>query len=188
MTKKKQKNGGQRAYMWADRPLTIRNKAQADPNQIGRALEQIAANHDGRLQPEHVVEDAKTRSHPLHPHLTWDNGEAAHKCRLQEARALIRSVVLMPVSEDEPAHRPWISVSDKDGVAYRDVDEVVSSVDLQRSIMQQALRDLEAFEQRYSELREICVLVRAARLKLARLIPDSDSKKRGQGTETRPSV
>lgn len=55
-------------------------------------IEQLAARNNGRLTPEDVITDAKDEDSPLHPHLTWDDGEAAHKQRLYEARALIRSV------------------------------------------------------------------------------------------------
>jgi hypothetical protein len=55
-------------------------------------LEAIAERNAGRLTPEDAIEDARDEESPLHPHFTWDDSEAAHKQRMYEARALIRSV------------------------------------------------------------------------------------------------
>jgi hypothetical protein len=46
----------------------------------------------GYLDAASVVEEAVDPLSPLHPHLTWDDTEAARKRRLDEARKLIRSV------------------------------------------------------------------------------------------------
>jgi hypothetical protein len=59
---------------------------------IRDALYALADLNGGRLTPEAVLEAAKHRDHPAHPHFTWDDSEAAHMQRLYEARRLIRSV------------------------------------------------------------------------------------------------
>jgi hypothetical protein len=46
----------------------------------------------GELTPERVVELARSRSSPLHEMFEWDDEVAAHAHRLQQARAIIRSV------------------------------------------------------------------------------------------------
>ena len=55
-------------------------------------LESIAAQTDGVLLPERVVEVASPIDHPLHPFFEWDDSKAAHTHRLEQARQLIRSV------------------------------------------------------------------------------------------------
>jgi hypothetical protein len=59
---------------------------------IRDALYALADLNGGRLTAEAVLEAAKHRDHPAHPHFTWDDSEAAHQQRLYEARRLIRSV------------------------------------------------------------------------------------------------
>lgn len=46
----------------------------------------------GILTPEAVVEDAKSKSSPLHDKFTWDIKKAAYAHWLDQARALIRTV------------------------------------------------------------------------------------------------
>ena len=59
-------------------------------NPVRKELERLARN--GRLTPENVVLAAESPESPLHQYFTWDNDTAAHKCRLEEARTLIRRV------------------------------------------------------------------------------------------------
>lgn len=54
----------------------------------------------GRLTPEAVVDVASDPASPLHEQFEWDDSEAAHKYRIEQARTLIRSVkVLVQVEE-----------------------------------------------------------------------------------------
>jgi hypothetical protein len=48
-------------------------------------------DRSGRITPEQVVEVARDPSSPLHPLFVWDDGEAAEKYRLDQARGVIRS-------------------------------------------------------------------------------------------------
>jgi hypothetical protein len=50
------------------------------------------AGRSGKLTPEQVLEAAENESSALHGCFTWDDGEAAAKWRIEEARELIRSV------------------------------------------------------------------------------------------------
>lgn len=58
--------------------------------------------NNGRLLPADVVEDARDPNSPTHSHFTWDDGEAAAKYRLDEARSLIRMVTLEVTVHDVP--------------------------------------------------------------------------------------
>lgn len=67
---------------------------------VAQALEQIArAAPDGVLTPSAVVEAARDEDHPLHDQFEWDDGRAAQAHRLQQARALIRSVQVVVTHE-----------------------------------------------------------------------------------------
>ncbi len=59
--------------------------------QLLAALEALR-DQDGYLRPESVVAAARDPDSPLHSYFTWDDVDAAHKHRLDQARALIRSV------------------------------------------------------------------------------------------------
>lgn len=78
---------------------------------IAERLKQIARHHQGRLEPDDVVADARDESSPLHSHFEWDDGIAADEYRREQARVLIRSVRLevTEVSPEELNRTPaWV--------------------------------------------------------------------------------
>jgi hypothetical protein len=60
----------------------------------------------GRLVPEAVIEAAASPTSPLHRYFTWDNTEAAHEYRKQQARKLIRVVRVVVHQEELRIVRP----------------------------------------------------------------------------------
>jgi len=55
-------------------------------------LTRLAAENNGLLTPDHVVDAARNNASPLHRWFQWDNDAAAHMYRVEQARHLIRSV------------------------------------------------------------------------------------------------
>jgi len=64
------------------------------------ALEKIREANGGLLPPQAVVEAASDPRNPLHSEFTWDNDQAAHLYRLDQARTLIRSVTVVRLEEE----------------------------------------------------------------------------------------
>ena len=150
-------------YVFRDGPVTIRNAAEADPQVIGEAIAKIAGACGGKPKPRDVVAAARSNRHPLHKHFEWDDKEAADAFRLSQARELMRVIRIESDKKGVPSSPAWISVHDVDGNAYRSIDEVRSSRELQLIVLRQAERDLLAIERRYQDLIEVCDLVRTAR-------------------------
>jgi hypothetical protein len=160
---------------------------KADPNEIGNALEDIARNHDNRLRPEDVLNEARKRNHPLHRHFIWDNDKAAELYRIDQARALIRSVKIIAAEEvNQAAGRAYHSIQDN-GRSYRSASEIKSSVSLQLSLYLAALRDLKAWEKRYRSIAHICELVGVAREELEQTITRMGEQRESQSRRPRPS-
>lgn len=170
-------------YTFKEGPVTLKNAKDADPQQIGEALAKVAAKHGGRLEPAHAVEEARNRRSPLHRHFEWNDRLAATSYRLQQAREMIRIIRVRDDNDKEGEVRhAFLSISDTDGVSYRTVGEVLNNVSLQLLVMKQALRDLKAWESRYQDLSEVCVMVRTARERLEGQVRASST-----GMEVRPS-
>ncbi len=151
-------------YIFAtDEPLPIKNAKKAKPQKIGVALEKIAAEHNGRLKPEDVVNAARDQAHPLHQYFEWDDKIAAESYRLDQARGIIRLVRVEDTNMSDGTARAFISISDDIGVSYRTIGEVKGSADLQMAVLKAADRDLEAFQMRYRNLVEICEAAQTAR-------------------------
>jgi len=58
------------------------------------ALMALARQDEGRLTADRVVESARPLTSPLHSEFEWNDGEAAHKYRIVQARKLIQSVTV----------------------------------------------------------------------------------------------
>lgn len=151
-------------------PTVFQGNAQADPQRIGEALAKIAKKSGGELTPHATVDAARDRKHVLHPHFEWDDKRAAENHRLDQARAIIRSITVEDLETSEPPARAFHSITAKDGngTSYRTLKEVLSSPDLQEILLKAAERDLAAFEARYRELVDVCALVKAARQEIVK--------------------
>lgn len=148
-------------YVFKEGPVILKNADKADPQQIGEALADIEKAHSGRIEPEFVVKAAKDTKNPLHPHFEWNDKVAAHAHRMDQARSII-SLIRVDQGDGAPPRPAYVSLPDQ-GYAYRNVEEVSRSRELQLLVLRQAERDLNAFEKRYHMLSDICELVRVAR-------------------------
>ena len=123
-----------------------------DAQKVGGRLARIQAKHGG-VTAELVVKDAQAKSSPLHGGFEWDDKRAAHLHRLQEARSIIRSIVVHhPTTEsDERRVRAFVHVNEE----YEDVVTVLSVADKREVFLAQALAEAKAWRCRYEHLEEL---------------------------------
>lgn len=130
-----------------------------DPQQVGEHLESIKKRHQGLLTPEAVLADAKFKRSPLHSYFEWDDSAAAGKYRAEQARYLIRHlVVVIDEHRDSPAPvRAFVHVDIEDGKrsGYMDIRSALTNEELRGQILRRALSELHAWRTRYTELREL---------------------------------
>jgi hypothetical protein len=158
-----------------DKPLGFRNADKADPQTIGETLAGLAVEHGGHLKPDDVLQAAADRRSYLSQFFTWDDKEAAESWRLNEARALIRSVeVVEAEAPNEERKRAFLSITDTQGRSYRPVQQIEADPRLQALVLAQAIKDLRAWQRRYRDLRDICALVEVAASAAAELSKRTD--------------
>ena len=63
--------------------------------EIAAELNRIAKQNNGSLTPDALLKEASDPSSPLHDRFDWDDTEAAHKWRIQQARDIIRKTTLV---------------------------------------------------------------------------------------------
>jgi len=123
---------------------------------VEQELETIREQHGGVLLPGDVVTAAKRKTHPLHSYFEWDDSEAANKYRINQARALIRTVTVSfktgPVTEPTTVKvRRYVSASDigaDPATGYRVVTELDS---VERANLLQSLdNELAVLERKYA--------------------------------------
>ena len=127
------------------------------------ALAEIAEQNDGVLQVDAVIEAARPASSPLHNKFTWDDTEAAHKWRQEQARALIRVTVhyLPQVKDNVRVFVSLTSDQQADGGGYRRLVSVMSNKDQREQLLEDAHADMERFRQKYRHLSELAEVIAA---------------------------
>jgi len=70
----------------------VEHSARDNEIAVRDRLQALADESNGRLTPDAVVEDASDPDSPLHLYFEWNDTNAARQWRLEQARALIRSV------------------------------------------------------------------------------------------------
>lgn len=66
---------------------------------IEARINELAKLNGGRITPETVMRDAEDPTSPLHDSFEWDDEVAAYQHRLDQARALIRSVRIVVTTD-----------------------------------------------------------------------------------------
>ncbi len=132
---------------------------QDDMPAVAAELEEVRKQAGGLLVPRDVVHSARNKNSKLHQYFTWDDSEAAGLYRQEQARALIR-VVVVTVDGDGEAIEAYISLSSdqKSGRGYRHIIDVLDDDDLQQQMLADALTDLGRWKDRYAQVRKLADL------------------------------
>ncbi len=101
---------------------------KADPEKVGKAIEEIAERNKNEVTPAQVVEEARDKRSPLHNCFDWNNKDAANKYRLHQARMLISSLVVEIAINEPEQVRAFINISiPTEGNSYCSISTVVNN-------------------------------------------------------------
>ncbi len=123
---------------------------------IADRLARITKRNHGILTPDAVLEDAQKEDSPLHDQFTWDDSEAAHQWRLEQARALIRSVRVEVQTESRTVSTVRYVRHPEAGreQGYADVMTIRTREDLAREALRRELAAAKALFDRCETLAE----------------------------------
>ena len=132
--------------------------------QLGAArlleLKAIAKKNHGVLQPEDVVEHAKSEKSALHSAFDWDDTHAAHMWRIDQARGIIQvAVEIIATKREDIEVRAFLApISDRkengEG-GYRLMTGLLKNKQGRREILETALAELDSFRKKYIFLAEL---------------------------------
>lgn len=146
-----------KVYNWKDGA-----RMRGDAQEVGERLESIRSAHKGNLEPVHIVNDARSKSSPLHRLFEWDNRKAAEQHRLQQARQVICSIeiTIQPASGPRSV-RAYVSLPDGPGRKYHRITDAMSDDSLREVCVQQALDVFEQAKARYQHFHELGEIFKA---------------------------
>lgn len=130
---------------------------------ISRELRALQ-DDDGRINAAGAVKWARkhTKSH-LHAALEWDDAIAGEQYRIWQVRSLINVHIV-----DSEGSRQLVSLTiDRRDGGYRPIEDVLSTPDLRKVMLDDALADLQRLERKYQRLQELAE-VWAARARVER--------------------
>ena len=127
--------------------------------EVAAELIRISNENNGILRAEDVIEAARPTESPLHNKFTWEDSQAAHLWRLEEARRLIRvTVQYIGGDKDSSLTRVFVSLKpdrQNEGGGYRTTVSVMSSAEMRKQMMKDAYEEMESFQQKYKMLQEL---------------------------------
>jgi len=145
----------------------LRENAQV----YGECLDKIAQKKGGSVKPIDIVEEAEKSNSPLHDFFDWDNKLASDKWRLNQARYLMNHITVVvkydnKVKEEKAFFSVSVNHTNEDDVeekrtAYVTLDRVQSETELRVQVIENALQELQYWQEKYSTYKELFGVFRA---------------------------
>jgi hypothetical protein len=149
-------------YQWRQKRFPV------DAQKAGEELERIQTLHGG-ITAQKVVEESKPKNSVLHKCFEWNDATAAEKYRESQARVLVANIVVVKLEdgqeETEPV-RAFINVVDfeePDESKYVTLKTALSNDDYKSQMLQNALKELKSFQQKYKNLKGLSDVFNAIR-------------------------
>ncbi len=150
-------------------------KSMKSTKTISDELAEIQKKNRGLLDPAKVVAYAKNPNTLLHSKFEWDDKKASEEYRLEQARRIIRLelVVIKPsaskpstiianikdADEGDKIVRAFVSLpmdrKKEKRRGYRDILSVMNNQSLRNQLLQEARREMLAFQTKYGTLEEL---------------------------------
>ena len=129
------------------------SKHKVSANVAAAECERLEA--EGRLTAADLVEESRSEDSPLHSEFEWRDDVAADEYRKSQARGIINSLVV--VSEKHEPVKAFVNLV-ATSPTYTSIQTAVSMADTRELLLQNALRELIAFQKKYKNLTEFANL------------------------------
>ena len=131
-------------------------RIKADAQQAGILCSKLET--EGRLTAKALLDESRAEGSPLHDEFEWNDGIAAEKYRENQARHIINCLVT--VHESASPTRSFFNIECKTA-EYRSVTAIMQNSESRDQLLSLALRELDAFKQKFSSLSELAAVFAA---------------------------
>lgn len=134
---------------------------------IGTRLMQLARSAGEPVPPQVVLDDARPEGSPLHPFFEWDDGEAAERWRLHQARQLVNHLQIIVVGsngeeETRAMHNLVIETDAGESVrGYVTAKTIEADAGMRAKVIENAMNHLQQWKARYGQYSELYGVVEA---------------------------
>lgn len=138
-------------YKWKNQAL-----GQVPAQIVGDEIERITEQYGGCIKPRDIVAEARSASSPLHRCFEWNNKVAAEKYRIEQAKYVLRSIVIIHDGpDDEPILvRAFVSINDNDQPSYTTIHRAVQNPHQWEFVVSTAYEELKAWRLKYKTLQQ----------------------------------
>ncbi len=109
------------------------------------------------ITPKSLVDASRNESDPLHNEFEWNDAIAGEKYRQEQARFIIRNLIIEEVELDEPSlpkNRAFVYTGNT-STGYVRLNEVLKNKEWRSNLLKAAKRDMLYFINKYDKLEEL---------------------------------
>ena len=138
-------------YRWKNQSL-----GKVSAQIAGDEIQRITDRNGGCIKPHNIVAESRSITSPIHRCFEWNNKIAADKYRIEQAKYMLRSIVVVQqVPDDEPLLvRAFVSIKENDEPVYTPIHRAVSDPDQWEFVLASAYEELKAWRQKYKTLQQ----------------------------------
>lgn len=123
---------------------------KADANVAGQMCEQLEQTVG--LTAKSLLDANRPKEAPLHGEFEWDDSKAAEQYREQQARHIINCLCVKPERSDQEPVRAFFTISQP---SYENISVILQSAEKHSSLLDLALKELNAFKAKYNTLAQL---------------------------------
>ena len=130
------------------------SRIKADAQKAGELMEHLESTVG--LTPKSLLDASRDDSAVLHNEFEWDDEVAAEAYRENQARHIIQCICTKVDCENGEQNtnvRAYFITSETDG--YENITAIVQDASKYNSVLVMAMKELKAFQRKYSELKEL---------------------------------
>lgn len=139
-------------YKWKDAA-----RLKTDAQTAGEICEKLEKN--GGLTAKRLVDESRPEDAPLHKEFEWDDATAAEAYREEQARYIIRSLIVQPEATKNEVVRAFFPMAEHK--VFESLPVILSDSKKTDALLDMAMRELKAFELKYSTLSQLAPVFEA---------------------------
>lgn len=127
----------------------------------GMEFERIEREH-GEVSAEVVLDEARPEDAVLHNEFEWDNLKAAEKFRLNQAKSMIRALIVSSEDTNNRPMRAFVDTTpDTKKASYISIGTAIRDEELRKVVLGNAMREMQIFKAKYSNYKELAKVMAA---------------------------